>query len=388
MLEAQGPSPPIPLRVYFLVVSQGQSSDPSTELANRWWTGNVVLGGGGGSGGAFEPISSSSSPPPPHLRPNNVQHDGSHLSRLGFAPRNVDPDPSSTNSSGSNPGNTNDTGSHSGAGPDDDTNNNTPTTPTTGGGGGSGSGGGTPSSSTPGRRPRGRPPGSKNKPKPPVYITKESPNALRSHVLEIASGADIRETVTAFARRAGRGVSVLSATGAVANPSLRQPHAAPPGSVLTLHGRFEILSFSGAFLPPPSPPGASSLTVYLAGGQGQVVGGAVVGPLVASGPVMVVAATFSNAVYERLPVDDPAAAEDSSAQADGAGGGAGHSEADMGGGQQQQQLGGGGGSGPADQLAMYNLPPNLLTNGQIPHDVFGGWNPQQQQTASRPPQSY
>ncbi|KAE8794201.1 AT-hook motif nuclear-localized protein 23-like [Hordeum vulgare] len=81
------------------------------------------------------------------------------------------------------------------------------------------------------------------------------------------------------------------------------------GSVVTLHGRFEILSLSGAFLLSPCPPGATGLVVYLAGGQGQVVGGTVIGELVASGPVMVVAATFSNATYERLPLADEESGE-------------------------------------------------------------------------------
>jgi hypothetical protein len=54
----------------------------------------------------------------------------------------------------------------------------------------------------------------------------------------------------------------------------------------------------------PAPPGSTGLTVYLAGGQGQVVGGSVVGTLTAAGPVMVMASTFANATYERLPLDD------------------------------------------------------------------------------------
>lgn len=154
------------------------------------------------------------------------------------------------------------------------------------------------------RRPRGRPVGSRNKPKPPIFITRESPNALRSHVLEIASGADIVDAVDAFARRRQRGVSVLSGSGVVVDVSLRQP-GGPPGAVVNLHGRFEILSLSGAFLPTSAPPeGARGLTVYLAGGQGQIVGGAVAGELVAAGPVMVIAATFGNASYERLPMGD------------------------------------------------------------------------------------
>ncbi|KAL2474619.1 AT-hook motif nuclear-localized protein 23 [Abeliophyllum distichum] len=75
-------------------------------------------------------------------------------------------------------------------------------------------------------------------------------------------------------------------------------------SVVVLQGKFEILSLSGSFLPPPAPPGATSLTIYLSGGQGQVVGGNVVGALVASGPVIIIAASFTNVAYERLPLDE------------------------------------------------------------------------------------
>ncbi|KQJ91641.1 AT-hook motif nuclear-localized protein 19 [Brachypodium distachyon] len=155
------------------------------------------------------------------------------------------------------------------------------------------------------RRPRGRPPGSKNKPKPPIFVTRDSPNALRSHVMEVSSGADIADSIAHFSRRRQRGVCVLSGAGAVADVALRQP-AAPGGAVVALRGRFEILSLTGTFLPGPSPPGSTGLTVYLAGGQGQVVGGSVVGTLTAAGPVMVIASTFANATYERLPLDDEA----------------------------------------------------------------------------------
>ncbi|KMT01598.1 hypothetical protein BVRB_9g215940 [Beta vulgaris subsp. vulgaris] len=170
-----------------------------------------------------------------------------------------------------------------------------PTTTTSSGGGNTSNSGG--------RRPRGRPAGSKNKPKPPIIITRDSPNALRSHVLEVSAGSDVVESVTNFARRRGRGVCVFSGTGAVTNVNLRQP-AAPAGSVMTMHGRFEILSITGTALPPPAPPGAGGLTIFLSGGQGQVVGGSVVGPLMASGPVVLMAASFANAVFDRLPLED------------------------------------------------------------------------------------
>ncbi|XP_072967925.1 AT-hook motif nuclear-localized protein 24-like [Typha angustifolia] len=152
------------------------------------------------------------------------------------------------------------------------------------------------------RRPRGRPAGSKNRPKPPIIITQDSANALRSHVMEVATGCDIVDSVASFAHRRQRGICVLSGTGAVNNVTIRQPGTA--SGVVSLHGRFEILSLSGSFLPPPAPPAATGLTVYLAGGQGQVVGGSVVGPLIASGPVVIMAASFGNAAYERLPVEE------------------------------------------------------------------------------------
>ncbi|MCI34828.1 putative DNA-binding protein ESCAROLA-like, partial [Trifolium medium] len=102
-----------------------------------------------------------------------------------------------------------------------------------------------------GRRPRGRPPGSKNRPKPPVVITKETPNALRSHILEVADGNDIVACISNFANVRHRGVSIHSGSGAVSNVTLRQPSG--PNGMLVLPGRYELVSLSGAFLPPPSP---------------------------------------------------------------------------------------------------------------------------------------
>ncbi|KAG0484900.1 hypothetical protein HPP92_008979 [Vanilla planifolia] len=115
------------------------------------------------------------------------------------------------------------------------------------------------------RRPRGRPPGSKNKPKPPVIITRESANTLQAHILEVGGGCDVFDCLATYARRRQRGVCILSGAGTVTNVSIRQPAAA--GAIVTLHGRFEILSLSGSFLPPPAPPGATSLAVFLAGGR-------------------------------------------------------------------------------------------------------------------------
>ncbi|KAM7508905.1 hypothetical protein LguiA_019358 [Lonicera macranthoides] len=213
------------------------------------------------------------------------------------------------------------------------------------------------------RRPRGRPAGSKNKPKPPVIITRESANTLRAHILEVSSGCDVFETVATYARKRQRGICILSGTGTVNNVTLRQP-AAAGSTVLTLQGRFEILSLSGSFLPPPAPPGATSLTIYLAGGQGQVVGGNVVGPLIASGPVIVIAASFTNVAYERLPLDEE---EPPVSQVSGGGGGGGDA------------IGNNPFPDPSLGLPFFNLPLNM-SNVQMPAD--GGWNGG---AAGRPP---
>lgn len=223
------------------------------------------------------------------------------------------------------------------------------------------------------RRPRGRPLGSKNKPKPPVIITRESANTLRAHILEVGSGCDVFECVSTYARRRQRGVCVLSGSGVVTNVTLRQP-SAPAGAVVSLHGRFEILSLSGSFLPPPAPPGATSLTIFLAGGQGQVVGGNVVGALYAAGPVIVIAASFANVAYERLPLEEEEAPPPQA-------------------GLQMQQPGGGadaggmGGAFPPDPsaagLPFFNLPLNNMPGGggsQLPPGADGhGW------AGARPP---
>ncbi|KAL5542191.1 hypothetical protein UlMin_009901 [Ulmus minor] len=216
------------------------------------------------------------------------------------------------------------------------------------------------------RRPRGRPPGSKNKPKPPIFVTRDSPNTLRSHVMEVAGGADVAESVAQFARRRQRGVCVLNGSGSVANVTLRQPAA--PGAVVALHGRFEILSLTGAFLPGPAPPGSTGLTVYLSGGQGQVVGGSVVGSLIAAGPVMVIAATFANATYERLPLE-----EEEEAGSGGGGAPAGGSPTGIGSSGMNLQHQPGGLPDPS-ALPVYNLPPNLVPNGgQLGHEAAYAW---------------
>ncbi|OIW16313.1 hypothetical protein TanjilG_19029 [Lupinus angustifolius] len=201
------------------------------------------------------------------------------------------------------------------------------------------------------RRPRGRPAGSKNKPKPPIIVTRDSANALKAHAMEVSSGCDVNESLLNFARRRQRGLCILSSTGCVTNVTLRQP--ASNGSIVTLHGRFEILSLLGSILPPPAPPGITGLTIYLAGAQGQVVGGVVVGALIASGPVVIMAASFMHANFDRLPLEDDhelTAAMHNQAQ---------HYRSS---------------SNHHDISDLYAMPHNLLTNDALAPEIYS-WAP-------------
>ncbi|KAJ6708304.1 AT-HOOK MOTIF NUCLEAR-LOCALIZED PROTEIN 25 [Salix viminalis] len=222
--------------------------------------------------------------------------------------------------------------------------------------------------SSSGRRPRGRPAGSKNKPKPPIIIARDTPNALRSQLLEISPGSDIVESISNYARRRAHGVCILSGSGAVANVTLRQPGGGGSAAVMTLHGRFEILSLTGTSLPSPAPPEAGGLSIFLAGGQGQVVGGRVVGPLMASSVVVLMAASFANAMYDRLqPEEDresvPAVEEQKQQPA------ASQSSGVTGSGRGQVGDGGNGGSNGGGGVPFYNLGVNSM--GSYPFASHG-----------------
>lgn len=94
----------------------------------------------------------------------------------------------------------------------------------------------------------------------------------------------------------------LSDIGTVADFTIRQPASVTPGATVTFQGRFEILSVSATFLHGTAPfQVPEAFNISLAGPRGQILGGAVVGPLIANGPVLLTAATFNSPTYQRLP---------------------------------------------------------------------------------------
>ncbi|XP_061372094.1 AT-hook motif nuclear-localized protein 17 [Gastrolobium bilobum] len=211
------------------------------------------------------------------------------------------------------------------------------------------------------RRPRGRPPGSKNKPKPPVIITRDPEPTMSPYILEVSGGNDVVEAIARFSRRKNMGLCILTGSGTVVNVTLRQP-STTPGATVTFHGRFDILSVSATFLPQQSgasPMGPNGFSISLAGPQGQIIGGIVAGELMAAGTVFVIAASFNDPSYHRLPPEEEARNSVS--------GGDGHSPPVSGGG------GGESGHGPAESCGM------SMYSCHLPLDVI--WAP----TARPPP---
>ncbi|GFQ00257.1 putative DNA-binding protein escarola, partial [Phtheirospermum japonicum] len=113
-------------------------------------------------------------------------------------------------------------------------------------------------------------------------------------------GATLAESVAVYARRRGGASACSSASARSPNVTLRQP----AGSVVTLHGRFEILSLSGTVLPPPAPPGPEGSPFSCPAGQGRWSGGTLWGRWWLRGRWVLMAASFANAVFERLPLEE------------------------------------------------------------------------------------
>ncbi|KAK7252656.1 hypothetical protein RIF29_36759 [Crotalaria pallida] len=113
------------------------------------------------------------------------------------------------------------------------------------------------------------------------------------HIITVNSGEDVTMKVISFSQQGPRTICILSANGAISSVTLRQPDSS--GGTLTYEGRFEILSLSGSFMPSESDGTRSrsgGMSVSLVSPDGRVVGGGVVGLLVAASPVQVVVGSF------------------------------------------------------------------------------------------------
>ncbi|PWA57776.1 PPC domain-containing protein [Artemisia annua] len=118
-------------------------------------------------------------------------------------------------------------------------------------------------------------------------------SAFTPHIIHIAVGEDVAEKVLSFAQQRQRALCILSGNGSVSAVTLRQFTSS--GGTVTYEGRFEILCLSGSYLlaetgSPRSRTGGLSISVCSS--DGQVIGGAVGGKLIASTLVQVVVSSF------------------------------------------------------------------------------------------------
>ncbi|OIV96263.1 hypothetical protein TanjilG_05103 [Lupinus angustifolius] len=147
---------------------------------------------------------------------------------------------------------------------------------------------GAPASTVPVKK-RGRPRGSVNKHRRVNEPGPEFP--LTPHVITVKAGECLATKIVALSLDVRSNVCILSANGAISRVTLRQPSS---GSV-TYEGRFEILTLGGSLLlydnSGPSHR-SSGLSVSLSGPDGHVVGGGVMGELIAASAVQVVLLSF------------------------------------------------------------------------------------------------
>ncbi|XAR70622.1 hypothetical protein NMG60_11027535 [Bertholletia excelsa] len=151
------------------------------------------------------------------------------------------------------------------------------------------SSGGSPSLEPSAKR-RGRPPGSGKK---QLHALGSSGQGFTPHVILVNAGEDIVSKIMAFSQQGPRTVCILCANGFICKVTLRQPEMS--GGTVTYEGRYEIISLSGSFSPSESDGSRSrtgGLSVSLAGSDGRVLGGGVVGMLMAATPVQVIMGSF------------------------------------------------------------------------------------------------
>ncbi|CAA7390921.1 unnamed protein product [Spirodela intermedia] len=149
----------------------------------------------------------------------------------------------------------------------------------------------------PQKRGRGRPPGTGRKQQLAScgeWISSSAGVGFTPHIITISAGEDIASKIMSFSQQGPRAVCILSASGVVSTVTLRQP--ASSGGTVTYEGRFEILGLSGSFLVTDEGGGSrsrsGSLSISLSSPDGRVIGGGVVGLLIAATPVQVIVGSF------------------------------------------------------------------------------------------------
>ncbi|XAR53572.1 hypothetical protein NMG60_11022183 [Bertholletia excelsa] len=110
------------------------------------------------------------------------------------------------------------------------------------------------------------------------------------HMIYAVSGEDVYQKIMSFVQQSKCEVCVLSASGSISTPSLRQP--ATSGGNITYEGQFDILSLTGSYIRTEFGGRNGGVSVCLSSTGGQIIGGGIGGPLKAAGPVEIIIGTF------------------------------------------------------------------------------------------------
>lgn len=121
------------------------------------------------------------------------------------------------------------------------------------------------------------------------------------HIIHVRSEEDLYATIRSFAQ--ARSICVLSATGLVSSVVIRHPDST---TSLKYDGPFEIITLNGSVIN-----GSMLLSISLAKSNGNVFGGAVVGPIIAACPIQLLVASFTPNIIKE--VESKNAVEPSSA---------------------------------------------------------------------------
>ncbi|KAK6911352.1 PPC domain, partial [Dillenia turbinata] len=108
------------------------------------------------------------------------------------------------------------------------------------------------------------------------------------HIINVAVGEDVAQKIMLFMQQSKREICILSASGMISSPSLRQP--ATSGGNIT----YEIVTLSGSYVRTDLGGRTGGLSACLSSmdNQGQIIGGGVGGPLRAAGQVQVIVGSF------------------------------------------------------------------------------------------------
>ncbi|KAD6453541.1 hypothetical protein E3N88_08246 [Mikania micrantha] len=156
---------------------------------------------------------------------------------------------------------------------------------------------GTPDPTTPTlQKKRGRPCGTGRKQQLAnvgEWMHNSAGSAFTPHIIHISVGEDIAEKILSFAQQRQRALCILSGSGSVSTVTLRQFTAS--GGTVAYEGQFEILCLSGSYLLAVTGSARNrtgGLSISVSNADGQVIGGAIGGKLIASTLVQVVVSSF------------------------------------------------------------------------------------------------